>query len=184
MVDIRNRMSNEGSTERCVTAAFLDKHSACIGWYPYFKQTASATFTLFSGQEPLIYTKQAAHFNSLSMAFQKDSIFVDAFTPITAALYETGVYGRWEDEVNKYYKEIGRQKVIKGGKKGRIYEKLVELSKAGENVAKPLKNENFSIVYFLIFIGWVSGALLFAFEGMMMMRTRRRGNKVVPVKSV
>lgn len=163
MVNIRNRMKNEPSTENCVEAAFLKRHHACIGWFPYFKQTVSATLTLFSGLEPLIYTKQAAHFNSLSMAFQKDSIYVDAMTPITAALYETGVYFTWEQNVNNYFKMIGRDKVLQNVH-SQVYEKLVSLSKAGENVEKPLKSENVWVVFAIIVIGWGIGVLVLGFE--------------------
>lgn len=158
MVKIRDRMRHEPSTENCVRETFLKRRTACIGWFPYFKQTVSATQTLFSSMESLIYTKQAAHFNSLSMAFQKDSIFVDAFTPITAALYETGVYSTWEKKVNNYYKEIGRQKVLRD-KGSKIYERLVQLSKMGENVEKSLQLGNVWVVFIILVVGWVLGGL-------------------------
>lgn len=89
---IKKKLGYNPDTVNCAANAFLLKKMACVAWTPIITAVVWSSLSLKTRIEPLVYSTEPALPVSMSVGFLKDSIIVDAITPITAVLYETGIY--------------------------------------------------------------------------------------------
>lgn len=91
---IGKRLTYNPDPIECPKLAFLREKTACIEWTPLVFPFSSLSLSLNTQSDVLVTSQDPALKASMSIGFVKDSIFSDAFAPITGALSDSGVYDK------------------------------------------------------------------------------------------
>lgn len=142
-------------------ALFHDK-AVCISWHPdteYHFLEAGVVNRNNLEKKPFLTSKDAALFTSVTIPFQKDSIYSDSFAPIMLGFFESGIYWKWMKELTIFFKRNAVKKskeLLSDSEYGKEYEKgLRRIEESDIGGERPLQVENLVVVFLVLCGGLV-----------------------------
>lgn len=167
---IYKRLHLELDRVKCLENVLLHYKHTCSSWYPPSAMLIAKYMTINTLVNPLTYSQDHIALSYMTLAFPKDSIFIDAFSPIVSAITEGGIYQKFAVDETYELKLSGvdRWKNASEHEKQNspIYQILLEQleTKKDEDVAKPLTAISVCIVLLFIPAGCIIGCALFIIE--------------------
>lgn len=140
-------------------AAYGDK-TVCLAWFPSTSRKMQAMGIVNTDnleKEVFQVSKDKGMYVTLSVPFQKNSIFVDSFAPIIGALLDTGIHSMWDQDVGMWFK-------LNGLRKARKKQQKINLQKSLESEPKPLQKKNLLVVFLILFVGLLASFGIFCGE--------------------
>ncbi|CAL8141291.1 unnamed protein product [Orchesella dallaii] len=166
----RIHILERGMDKKCIHDSVIHEKTVCVGWFPYTKVRAAELATVNVHSESFVMSRDAALFSSISVPFQKYSIFTDSFSPIITAMFDTGIYAKWEEEIIHIYKIKGAENAKKSLESNdpdsSVYQFLKSLNgegKGGKN-KRSLKLKNLLVVFVILIFGLISSVVSFIGE--------------------
>ena len=183
IVKLRDTMKYNPVVEECITEAFLNQKTACISWFPRVTAEIGRLMTVNKNADnPLFNSKDFIYSVTMTMAFQKNSMFVDSFRGITSGSHESGLYAKWEQDENLKFKAQGVEYMEKYKKDTKVYKKLLKRTLTTDSDRKPLTLNILKVVFGIIPMGVILGALAFCLEKLIFKRAVKR-NEVKKLKN-
>jgi len=161
--------------EDCITETFLNQKTVCISWFPRVRAEIGRLMTVNKNtDDPLFTSKDFIYYVSMTMAFQKNSVFVDSFRGITSGSLESGLYAKWEQDEYSKFKARGVEYMNKHKKDTEVYKKLLKRTLNTDTDRKPLTLDILKVVFGIIPMGAFLGALAFLLEKLIFKRAIKR----------
>lgn len=150
--------ADQGPT--CFFGAAYHEKTACFAWFPDAKMKMAAMGIINENNiqnEPFKMSRDAGMYTTLSVPFQKDSIFSQSFAPIIGALLDTGIHEKWREEIGNWFKLNGLREIQKKRKLG----EALPGENAKEEDHQPLKMKNLLVVYLILVVGLATSIVAF-----------------------
>ena len=105
---IRDRIRLQPDAEKCLVSATTERHTVCISWDLLSRPHIAKNLTVLGGSAPSIATSKPILSSPGAFAFQKNSIYTDAFACIIGWMTGSGLAEKWNSDVSQNYTKIGK----------------------------------------------------------------------------
>ena len=106
---IRQRIQLQPDAEKCLLSAVNEADTVCISWDMLSRPHIAKNLTVLGGSAPCIITSRPIVAFPGGFAFQKNSIYTEAFAFATGWMAGSGLAEKWNSDVAQNYTEIGKE---------------------------------------------------------------------------